>query len=89
MVTSSSLSSLTGLAGLAPRTDALRPALDNGDTARLFGYTGMGWLTYQALLNRDLPLIQDTVFVIAGVVMLTNLAVDLLYVVIDPRIRLG
>jgi peptide/nickel transport system permease protein len=40
-------------------------------------------------LNRDLPLIQDTVFVIAGVVMLTNLAVDLLYVVIDPRIRLG
>ena len=40
MVTSSSLSSLTGLAGLAPRTDALRPSLENGDTARLFGYTG-------------------------------------------------
>jgi len=55
----------------------------------LFGYTGMGWLTYQALLNRDLPLIQYTVVVIAAVVMLTNLAVDLLYVVIDPRIRLG
>ena len=55
----------------------------------LFGYTGMGWLTYQALLNRDLPLIQCTVFVIAAVVMLTNLLVDLLYVVIDPRIRLG
>jgi ABC-type dipeptide/oligopeptide/nickel transport system permease component len=55
----------------------------------LFSYTGMGWLTYQALLNRDLPLIQATVFVIAGVVMLTNLVVDLLYVVIDPRIKLG
>ena len=55
----------------------------------LFSYTGMGWLTYQALLNRDLPLIQATVFVIAAVVMLTNLIVDLLYVVIDPRIRLG
>lgn len=55
----------------------------------LFGYTGMGWLTYQALLNRDLPLIQATVFVIAAVVMLTNLIVDLLYVVIDPRVRLG
>jgi hypothetical protein len=40
MVTSSSLSSLAGLAGVAPRTDVLRPALDNGDTARLFGYTG-------------------------------------------------
>ena len=55
----------------------------------LFSYTGMGWLTYQALLNRDLPLIQATVFVVAAVVMLTNLAVDLLYVAIDPRIRLG
>ncbi|MFC2969585.1 ABC transporter permease [Acidimangrovimonas pyrenivorans] len=55
----------------------------------LFNYTGMGWLTYQALLNRDMPLIQATVFVIAAVVMLTNLIVDLLYVLVDPRIRLG
>ena len=55
----------------------------------LFNYTGMGWLTYQALLNRDMPLIQATVFVVAAVVMLTNLIVDLLYVVVDPRIRLG
>ena len=54
----------------------------------LFNFTGMGWLTYQALLNRDIPLIQSTVFVIAAVVMLTNLLVDLLYVVIDPRIKL-
>ncbi|MDB5541264.1 MAG: transporter permease [Devosia sp.] len=55
----------------------------------LFNYTGMGWLTYQALLNRDVPLIQATVFVIAAVVMLTNLLVDLLYLLVDPRIRLG
>ena len=55
----------------------------------LFNFTGMGWLTYQALLNRDVPLIQATVFVIAAVVMVVNLIVDLLYVVIDPRIRLG
>jgi len=55
----------------------------------LFNYTGMGWLTYQALLNRDMPLIQATVFVIAAVVMLTNLIVDLFYLAIDPRIRLG
>ncbi|MGP1357054.1 ABC transporter permease [Roseicyclus sp.] len=55
----------------------------------LFSYTGMGWLTYQALLNRDIPLIQSTIFVIAAVVMLVNLAVDLLYRAIDPRIRLG
>ena len=55
----------------------------------LFNFTGMGWLTYQGLLNRDVPLIQASVFVIAAVVMLTNLVVDLLYLVIDPRIRLG
>jgi hypothetical protein len=55
----------------------------------LFNYTGMGWLTYQALLNRDIPLIQATVFVIAAVVMLANLAVDLLYMLFDPRIRLA
>ena len=54
----------------------------------LFNYTGMGWLTYQALLNRDIPLIQATVFVIAAVVMLVNLLVDLLYPIFDPRIRL-
>ena len=54
----------------------------------LFNYTGMGWLTYQALLNRDIPLIQATVFVIAAFVMLTNLIVDLLYLYVDPRIRL-
>ncbi|WP_298976896.1 ABC transporter permease [uncultured Roseobacter sp.] len=55
----------------------------------LFNFTGMGWLTYQALLNRDIPLIQSTVFVIAAVVMLTNFFVDLLYMAIDPRIRLS
>ena len=54
----------------------------------LFNYTGMGWLTYQALLNRDIPLIQATVFVIAAVVMLINLVVDLLYPFFDPRIKL-
>jgi len=54
----------------------------------LFNYTGMGWLTYQALLNRDIPLIQATVFVIAAVVMFINLVVDLLYPFFDPRIKL-
>ncbi len=52
----------------------------------LFNYTGMGWLTYQGLLNRDVPLIQATVFIIAAVFMLSNLIVDLIYTVLDPRI---
>jgi ABC-type dipeptide/oligopeptide/nickel transport system permease component len=54
----------------------------------LFNYTGMGWITYQALLNRDVPLIQTSVFVIAAVVMLVNFLVDLLYLAVDPRIRM-
>ena len=62
---------------------------ENASDESLFNYTGMGWLTYQALLNRDVPLIQATIFVIAAVVMLTNLIVDVLYVLVDPRIRLG
>ncbi|MCX5478204.1 ABC transporter permease [Kaistia geumhonensis] len=53
----------------------------------LFNYTGMGWITYQALLNRDVPLIQTSVFFIAAVVMLANFVVDLLYLLVDPRIR--
>jgi peptide/nickel transport system permease protein len=54
----------------------------------LFNYTGMGWITYQALLNRDVPLIQTSVFVIAALVMLVNFSVDLLYLAVDPRIRM-
>ncbi|MCH8111910.1 MAG: ABC transporter permease [Proteobacteria bacterium] len=52
----------------------------------LFNYTGMGWLTYQGLINRDIPLIQATIFVIATVFMLSNLIVDLIYTALDPRI---
>ena len=55
----------------------------------LFNYTGMGWLTYQALLNRDIPLIQATVFSIAAAVMVINLLIDLLYPILDPRVRLS
>lgn len=52
----------------------------------LFNFTGMGWLTYQALLNRDVPLIQASIFVIAAIFMLSNLIVDLIYTMLDPRI---
>jgi len=55
----------------------------------LFNYTGLGWLTYQALLNRDVPLIQASVLVIAAIFMLSNLVVDLLYRALDPRIEYG
>ena len=48
----------------------------------------MGFLTYQAMLNRDIPLIQASIFVIAAVFMVTNLLVDLSYRLLDPRVQL-
>jgi len=54
----------------------------------VFNYSGMGFLTYQAMLNRDIPLIQACIFIIAAVFMVTNLVVDLSYRLLDPRVQL-
>jgi peptide/nickel transport system permease protein len=52
-----------------------------------FDLPGLGGLLRQAALRRDLPLIAGTVVCLAVVVMLLNLAVDLVYGAIDPRVR--
>lgn len=56
---------------------------------QLFAYPGLGRLAFNALLNRDAPLIQGAVLTIAVVFMTSNLVVDLLYAVIDPRVTTG
>lgn len=56
---------------------------------QLFAYPGLGRLAFNALLNRDAPLIQGAVLTIAVVFMSSNLIVDLLYAVIDPRVTSG
>ena len=56
---------------------------------QLFAYPGLGRLAFNALLNRDAPLIQGAVLTIAVVFMTSNLVVDLLYAVIDPRVTSG
>jgi peptide/nickel transport system permease protein len=53
----------------------------------VFTWPGVGLFTIQAILNRDYPVVQASVFILATGVVLINLAVDLLYVWIDPRIR--
>jgi peptide/nickel transport system permease protein len=53
----------------------------------LFGWPGVGILLIQAIENRDLPLIEAAVIVIATMIIVVNLLVDLLYAVIDPRVR--
>ncbi|MGH9171309.1 MAG: ABC transporter permease [Acidimicrobiales bacterium] len=52
-----------------------------------FGFSGIGSLTIQALTNRDLPVVQGTVIVIAVMVVAANLVADLVHIWIDPRIR--
>jgi peptide/nickel transport system permease protein len=53
----------------------------------IFTWPGVGLFTIQAIMNRDYPVVQASVFVLATGVVLINLAVDLLYVWLDPRIR--
>lgn len=56
-------------------------------TEQIFTLPGVGRLLIQAIGRRDFPLVQGTVLVIAAFYVLINLAVDLLYAVVDPRIR--
>ena len=53
----------------------------------IFSRPGIGRLAVDAILNRDFPVVQGTVLVAASIYVLVNLAVDISYAVIDPRIR--
>jgi ABC-type dipeptide/oligopeptide/nickel transport system permease component len=54
----------------------------------LFSIPGVGFLSVQAVLQRDYPVIQGTVVVLTLAVVLMNLLTDLAYSVLDPRVRL-
>jgi peptide/nickel transport system permease protein len=58
-------------------------------TETVFTIPGMGRLVVQSIARRDYPVIQGAVMVIAMTYVLVNLLVDVLYVVADPRVRLG
>lgn len=53
----------------------------------VFSWPGLGFLTFQALTSPDLPLLQGTFVVFSAIVIVMNLAADLLYRVIDPRLK--
>ncbi|AFM18041.1 ABC-type dipeptide/oligopeptide/nickel transport system, permease component [Mycolicibacterium chubuense NBB4] len=55
----------------------------------VFAWPGVGRLVYNAVAARDYPLIQGAVLLIAALFLLINLFVDVLYAVVDPRIRLA
>jgi peptide/nickel transport system permease protein len=56
-------------------------------TESVFAIPGLGRLTIDAIVRRDYPLIQGIVLMFSMVYVLVNLAIDLLYTVVDPRIR--
>src|SRR3989454_254297 len=58
-------------------------------TEAVFAYPGIGRLAVEAVVNKDIPLLQAVVFTIATALILLNVAVDLLYMVLDPRVRLA
>ncbi|MBV8916015.1 MAG: ABC transporter permease [Acetobacteraceae bacterium] len=53
----------------------------------LFALPGLGRLLLSAIQNRDYPVLQGALVIVVGIAMLVNLGVDLLYRVIDPRVR--
>ncbi|SRR5579875_323482 len=57
-------------------------------TETVFDWPGIGRLAFEAIFNLDIPLIMGTVLFAAFLIVVANLAVDLLYLWLDPRIRL-
>lgn len=53
----------------------------------VFAWPGLGWLMVQAINSKDLPLVRSVVLVVSLCFVLINLAVDVLYSYLDPRIR--
>lgn len=55
----------------------------------VFSLPGLGRLVFQAIGNRDLPLVQNIVMLLAATVIAINFVVDVLYAVIDPRLKVA
>ena len=58
-------------------------------TETVFNLPGLARFLVQAILWRDYPIVQNLVMIIATVVIVSNLVVDMLYGVLDPRVRYG
>lgn len=58
-------------------------------TETVFSWPGVGRLAVQAIYARDFPIVQVTVMVTAALFVAINLLTDLLYVLLDPRVRVG
>jgi peptide/nickel transport system permease protein len=57
-------------------------------TESVFGWPGIGRLLVDSIFSRDLPMVQGIVFTYAVMFIIVNIITDLLYTVVDPRVRL-
>jgi peptide/nickel transport system permease protein len=57
-------------------------------TERIFGLQGLGWEAVNAIATQDLPVIIGVVIIASSGVIIANLIVDILYAVLDPRVRI-
>ena len=55
---------------------------------QVFGWSGLGWYLYQSISNRDYPAVQASVLVVATIFVVVNLLMDLIYTLVDPRVKL-
>ena len=53
----------------------------------IFAYPGMGRVAYQAIINRDIAVVQAYVFMVSLIVVTTNMLLDITYSLLDPRVR--
>lgn len=58
-------------------------------TETVFSWPGVGRLAVQAIYTRDFPVVQVTVMITAVLFVVINLLTDLIYVLLDPRVRIG
>ena len=56
-------------------------------TETIFAWPGVGRLSVQAIFNRDYPVVQSAVFLLASTFVIVNFLVDIIYTYLDPRIR--
>jgi peptide/nickel transport system permease protein len=58
-------------------------------TERVFGLTGLGFISLNAIFNGDLPVVAAVVFLAGVFIVLMNTVVDFVYAALDPRVRLS
>ena len=56
---------------------------------QVFGWSGLGWFIFQSVSNRDYPAVQASVLVVAAIFVFINLVMDVIYTLIDPRVKLA